>query len=159
MLTLRPIEREDLKILKIWRNQDCVRSTVREYRLLCDSDQESWYNAYLSSRRKSDFDQEILIIEGDGHYLGNGKIQFENKRCQNCVPIPIGVGGFTRVEWRNRRAELTFYLGDTKSEIYREECVHKLLEKGFNEFGFHKITWPVYGHDTNIQLYKTIFDT
>lgn len=144
MITFRPIERADLPMLKEWRNSDSVRPYVREYRYLNDSDQEEWYASYLRSRRKADFDQEILLI------LYNN--------------TPMGVGGFTRIEWRNSRAELTFYLKPLDNdytgveEDFRNICLQKLIEKAFSEYGFHKITWPVYDHDPNLALYKSIFD-
>ena len=133
MITFKPIEKSDLQILKEWRNSDSVRNYVREYRLLNDSDQEAWYNSYLASRRKADFDQEIGILNN------------------------VAVGGFTRIEWRNQRAELTFYsIDQTDEEI--KIYITFLLDKGFREFNFHKITWPVYGHDPHLELYKTIFN-
>ena len=138
MIIFKPIEKYHLVLLKEWRNSDSVRPYVREYRLLNDSDQDAWYQYYLQSRLRSDWNQEIYMIHED--------------------TIPIGVGGFTRIEWRNRRSELTFYLGNPKFEEYIEDCLINLVEKGFREFNFHKITWPVYGHDPRLELYKGILD-
>ena len=137
MITFRPIEPCDLPLLKQWRNSDQIRNYVREYRLLNDSDQEKWYSSLIASRRTADSDQEILIME-DG--TGNG----------------IGVAGFTRIEWRNRKGELTFYC--IKDEL-RKQALMAIISKGFNEFGFHKIYWPVYSHDPNIFIYQSILDT
>ena len=65
----------------------------------------------------------------------------------------VGVGGFVRIEWRNRRAEFSFYsIGGSKKEHILE-----LLRKGFYDFNFNKINWPVYGHDPNISTYRDIF--
>jgi len=143
MITFRPIDKEDLLTLKLWRNSDSVRPYVREYRYLNLSDQESWYESYLQSRRKSDFDQEIGFLMRQSDHLH------------------IGVGGFTRIEWRNRRAELTYYTNpdivwNSTSSI--KAAIEFLINKGFYEFGFHKITWPVYAHDPHLDLYKSIFD-
>src|SRR3990167_7440813 len=70
----------------------------------------------------------------------------------------IGVGGFVRTQWRNRRAELSFFIGEdtyrTKEII--KDSLEALLDLGFNTYGFHKITWPVYGHDPNLPIYKQI---
>jgi len=142
MIAFRPIERTDLPLLKKWRNSDEVRPYVREYRLLNDSDQEVWYESYLKSRRKSDFDQEIMIA-----YSGESI---------------IGVCGFTRIEWRNQRAELTYYRTDNLDVIPLESessLLNALLNKGFNEFNFHKITWPVYSHDPHLLVYQNTFKT
>src|SRR3990167_3241606 len=106
MIIFKPIEKYHLVLLKEWRNSDSVRPYVREYRLLNDSDQDAWYQYYLQSRLRSDWNQEIYMIHED--------------------TIPIGVGGFTRIEWRNRRSELTFYLGNPKFEEYIEDCLINL---------------------------------
>lgn len=156
MISFRQVEKSDLPLLKYWRNSDIVRPFVREYRLLADSDQESWYQAYLVSRRKSDWDQEIMIIESDGKYLDAANCTLLDLPDKHSIKIPIGVGGFTRIEWRNRKAELTFY---NFYQQYIKESIIALLVKGFDEFNFHKITWPVYSHDPNLSLYQTIFNT
>lgn len=134
MITCRPIERTDLPMLKRWRNSTDVMPYVREYRFLTDHDQERWYSSYLASRRTSDFDQELLILEWEGE--------------------AFGVGGFTRIEWKNRKAELSFY---SINRDYIKEALTALIDKAFNEFGFHKIYWPVYSHDPNLETYSDIF--
>ena len=138
LISLDPIEKIDLTCMMIWRNSPSVYPYVREYRLLNEHDQEKWYESYLSSRRKSDFDQDINILVYDD--------------------IPIGVCGLTRIEWKNRKGELTFYIGDDE---YRKESViiksiTYLLNHYFSSFGLHKITWPVYSHDPNIAAYAKV---
>ena len=161
MISLRPIEKTDLSMLKEWRNSEVVRPYVREYRLLNDVDQEVWYAAYLNSRRRADFDQEILIISQKvetGRYIANSNDTLDKEFALK----PIGVGGFTRIEWRNQRAELTFYLvGNNGCHDLdsRHLAINALLDKGFNEFNFHKITWPVYAHDPNLKVYQSLFNT
>src|SRR3990167_9374477 len=118
MITFRAIERGDLTNLKNARNDRFVLPFVREYRHLNDSDQEAWYNSYLASRHKADFDQDINIIEEDN----NGKI--------------LAVGGYTRIEWRNRRAEVTFY-NVSAHDIIIKDCLLEIVRTGFNHFNFH----------------------
>ena len=146
MIIFRTIDEADLGLIKIWRNDPNVLNYTREYRLVTNRDQKEWYNKYSESRRGSDFDQELYMI----------CFRKDEKDAQ----INIGVGGFTRIQWHNRRGELSLYIADLSSrrhEIY-DEVIFKLKEIGFKRFGFHKITWPVYGHDPNIELYKRHFD-
>lgn len=166
MITFKPIEKEDLPLLKQWRNSDCVRNYVREYRLLTDSDQETWYSSYISSRRKSDFDQEIMIMSLEIE-TGFSTTPLELEIHKIISNRQIGVGGFTSIQWRNQKAELTFYVAPEgrysvdgsieKSLMYLS--LKELLKKGFYEFNFHKIYWPVFGHDVNLATYQSIFKT
>lgn len=133
MIGLKPIEREDLEIIRILRNHEEIFPYVREYRLLSHDDQVEWYESYRKQRRRADWDTELMTIVED-HRI-------------------VGVGGFTRIEWRNRRAEFSFF---TLSRNVREPIL-ELLRKGFHEFGFHKITWPVYSHDPRLPIYQQIF--
>ena len=163
MITFRPIEKEDLGILKEWRNSEEVMPYVREYRYLNNTDQEKWYEGYLASRRKADFDQEIFIVQAEGPDIEEDQRSVFIKGREAMIEpimtnVPIGVGGFTRIEWKNRKAELTFYLGKQDYENVRKAAIEKILEKGFKEFGFHKIYWPVYSHDPNLSAYNNIFD-
>lgn len=140
MIKLRPIEESDLRQLKEWRNTDSVRDFTREWRLLSDNDQEEWWNAYCKNRKNVDSGQELMIIMDDRNM--------------------VGVGGFVRIEWRNRRAEFSFYIG---SDSHRdEENIKKaqklLLKKAFNEMNLHKVYWPVYSHDPNSVIYSKYWD-
>ena len=138
MIAFRSIDEKDLPLLKSWRNSQEVYQYTREYRLLTDDDQLRWYKTYLSQRRHSEFDTELYILVDD-------------KR-------DIGAGGFTRVEWRNRKAELSFYLSqDCQGERRIKECLHALIKLGFETFNLHKICWPVYEHDPKLPIYKQVF--
>ena len=72
-----------------------------------------------------------------------------------------GCGGFTRIQWRHRRAELTFYIGEDgfRTGPMVRETLLVLLRRGFLELGFNKVTWPVYGHDPSLDSYTSIFNT
>lgn len=141
MIAFRAIEKEDLEMLGNWRNSESVRSCVREYRLLSTNDQEMWYEHYQKTRRDSDWGQELMIMLKDGN--------------------SIGAGGFTRIQWRNQKAELSFYIGvdGERNALTIPEALRTLVRKGFHEFNFHKITWPVYGHDPNLDQYQKVFKT
>jgi len=144
VIVLRGLNRSDLPMLLKWRNSRGVLNYVREYRLLDMADQINWYGNYLESRRKADWGQELMVV------------------CEQPLhsdPVtPIGVGGFVRIQLHHGRAEISFYIGETKYRTKQiiKESLAKLLEMGFNQLRFNKITWPVYSHDPNLETYKSI---
>src|SRR3990167_9268340 len=116
MITFKPLEEEDLTLLQHWRNSPGVLPYVREYRFLSDYDQDKWWESYQKSRRTSEWDQELMIIQLDtgkdwktnGLSGIGGSVTFniDGKTYKG----PIGVGGFVRTQWRNRKAELSFFI-------------------------------------------------
>jgi len=71
---------------------------------------------------------------------------------------PIGVGGFTRIEWKNRKAEITFYIGDfefNRSEVVKD-TLRLIIESGFNQMNFHKLYFPVYSDNPNLKHYQDV---
>lgn len=172
MITLRPIEKEDLEMLRKWRNSPEVFPYVREYRLITRPEQEKWYENYLHQSRTSDWDTELFVLEletaaenqtwtcttttgQDSYFLNQDK-----QNVTGLVKKPIGVGGFTRVEWKNRKAEFSFYIGESEHRNTEtiKEALKLLLKKGFNEWNFNKVYWPVYEHDPNFYIYNQVFN-
>ena len=141
MITLRQIEESDLEMMKNWRNSEHVRPYVREYRFLSYQDQLEWFDQYRKQRRSSDWDTELMMIILSRH--------------------PVGIGGFTRIEWRNRKAELSFYVGNMDYFGMEQipDVLRCILDIGFKHYGFHKVTWPVYSHDPRMPIYQKVFET
>lgn len=137
-ILFKPIEKDDLDKLQSYRNDDRVRPFVREYRLLSQEDQAEWFRNYRESRHNSDWGQELMIISYGG---------------------TIAVGGFVRIEWRNQRAELSFYTPYIAMISKQMEMLEELVRRGFHEYGLNKITWPVYSHHPNLEHFKKLFRT
>jgi len=129
MIKVRALEEGDLNTIKYWRN-DSV-GMCREYRFLNYDDQKQWFQNYQRARHDSDWGQELMMINEEA------------------------VGGFVRIQWRNRRAELS-YLRSEYSEYSAREDIHTLIEMGFDHFGFNKLTWPVYSHNPYLNIIKSI---
>lgn len=146
MIEFRAVEEADLSTLQTWRNSEDVSPYVREYRYLSMFDQKIWFENYQKQRRRSDWDSELMMI------------LYRDDKHENVYPR-IGCGGFVRMEWRNRKSEFSFYLGnkDFKNEDIIWESISNLLGIGFNVFNLNKVYWPVYGHDPNLKTYKEIF--
>ncbi len=150
MIVFSSIEKNSLEPMKVIRNMNIP--FTREYRYLNDADQEKWYDSYLQQRRTSDWDTEVMIALDDDDLGGVGKAN------QPLYKI-LAVGGFVRIEWKNQRAELTCCFAKRDDKVRNKQILLQILKKGFREYNFHKITWPVYEHDTNLELYQQIFTT
>ena len=61
IVNFRQIEKEDLPLLRDWRNQERVRRCCREYRLLNMANQISWFEGISTSR----VDNMFIVIADD----------------------------------------------------------------------------------------------
>jgi len=134
-ITLRAIEYSDMAMLQRWRNSPGVMPYCRQYRPLTQQDMLQWYEL---GKKESDYNltNDLFIIE------------YNNKA--------IGVGGFVRIDWRNRKGELSFYIG-THTENTKKMvglALSALLEYAFKTLGLHKIIFPCYSFNPNIPTYK-----
>jgi len=134
-ITLRPIEKSDLGMIQRWRNQSNVLPYCRQYRPLSIRDMEAWYDK-LHIDKDYNLTNDFFIIE-------------YNKS--------IGVGGFTRIDWRNRKAELSFYVSEFDEKIVGKALLH-LVGYGFETLNLFKIYWPVYSFNPHIKVYEEYFN-
>jgi len=122
-LTLRAVEAEDLDLLKTWRNTPEIRAGVREFRLLSDEHQEQWFDSLHSDRYPSHL---MFIIDAN-------PLTEQQKS--------IGTVGLCYIDWKNKNAEISFYIGD-KNYLMAGYCVRALrclIEYGFDELGLRRI--------------------
>lgn len=83
-------------------------------------------------------------MEDEGRYL-NGQSSYTHGEYQFAIETLdqtlIGRCGFTRVDWKNRYAELGILIGDSRFRGigYGTEAVRLLCDFGFNELNLHKI--------------------
>jgi UDP-4-amino-4,6-dideoxy-N-acetyl-beta-L-altrosamine N-acetyltransferase len=117
LVIIQGIEREHLPLLKAWRNNPEVYSTLFEHELLTDTHQERWYQRLLDRTDQ----RQWLITTTDA--------------------TPIGVIGFSQLDWRNRSAEWGFYIGEMDYRMggYAAEAEFLLLDYGFNHLNLHRI--------------------
>lgn len=114
-MEFRQIEREDLPLLRDWRNQ--ILKSTREYRLLNMLNQEKWFEK-ISLERNNDM---FLIMDKE----------------------PIGVCGLTYINWKDRHAEISYYL--ERGEI--KEVYDFLKKKAFEEYGLNRLWKEIYIHN------------
>jgi hypothetical protein len=141
LIGLRAVEKEDLKLFRDWRNTTEFRRNFREVRELSLQDQEQWYES-LQHSKHINFMFTIIDLESQQ---------------------PIGAAGLLYINWINRAADFSFYLGD--KDVYIDEsdktieAVQLLVEYGFKNLNLHKIWMELYEFDfKKIDFFKNQFD-
>ncbi len=136
-IKLLPIEESDLQDLLWWRNSSDVMPYCRQYRQLSVKNMQEWYKK-LHEDKDYNLTNDLFIIEHDN-----------NK---------IGVGGFVRIDWRNRKGELSFYVGE--SSFRTQEIINKALMAivgyGFKTLNLWKIYFPIYSFNPYLSMYKEV---
>jgi RimJ/RimL family protein N-acetyltransferase len=59
----------------------------------------------------------------------------------------IGVCGLAHIDWQNRNAEFSYYIGDNgaRGKGYARHVSYLLFDYGFRELGLHRIWGEIYG--------------
>lgn len=126
---LRAVEKEDLQLLKDWRNISNFRKNFREVRELSSIDQEVWLNQLQNNKH---FNYMFTIVD-----LSTQK--------------PIGAAGLLYINWIIRSADFSFYIGKDEAYIdndgFAEEATQLLLDYGFHNLNLHKIWMELYEFD------------
>lgn len=127
LVNLRALEREDLEKLRDWRNSPCVRAYTREYRLLNMENQHQWFESLVNDRNNIMF----------GIAIKDGSL--------------IGVCGLTHIDWKNRNAEVSIYLGEQKWQTkgYASDSLNTLIHYAFLELGLHRIYAVIFGYNND----------
>jgi RimJ/RimL family protein N-acetyltransferase len=136
-VSLRALEKEDLEILKEWRNSKHVRKSTREYKLLNMINQKNWFESIHQLNPPREIMFGIL-----------------NKRKKL-----IGVTGLTYIDWKNRNSEISIYFytknWQTKSEA--KEVINLILEYGFEELNLHRLYVEIFSlMKENIKLFSNL---
>lgn len=125
MIILKAIERKDLETIRQWRNT--WKSYFRQYKELTEADQEKWFN--------SDFRGTDIMF---GIYENNENNKLI-KMITDDIDYLIGVCGLTYIDWKNRNADLSLYIGETYVDERALEALNLLFNYGFNELGLERI--------------------
>jgi hypothetical protein len=131
-IAFRQLEREDLSQLRDWRNSPAIRSRTREFKPLNMADQEKWFSSYNNSNI-------MFAIEKKGKL--------------------IGVCGLTHLDWKNRSAELSWYIGDGnyKAKGLGRHIIYLLCSYAFDEIGLWRFWGEVYEIDDKlVPMYKAL---
>lgn len=141
LVGLRAVEKEDLIILRDWRNNPNFRKNFREVRELSLIDQEGW----LESLYKTKHINFMFVI-----------VRLTDNK-------PIGAAGLLYINWINRSADFSFYIGEENAYIddkgYSLEAVQLLIDYGFKNLNLNKIWMELYEFDhSKINFFKNNFN-
>lgn len=130
LVSLRAVAKEDLPLLMEWRNKPHFRQYFREYKELNLQNQEAWFNNIVLGDKNTIMFTVVLNDENS---------------------TPIGCCGLCYINWVNRNADLSLYIGHKDYYIddlgYAEEACRLLFEYGFGEINLHKIWTEIYEFD------------
>lgn len=102
----------------------------------------------------SSFEDETRWADGQSSYT-RGEYQFGVETLEQRAFI--GRCGFTRVDWKNRLAELGILIGDAafRGRGYGSDAVRVLCAFGFRELNLHKIKATVFDfNETALRAYE-----
>ena len=121
---LVPLREEDIELIRKWRNGQI--DYLRQDKLLTKHEQIAYYNQVI---KKSFYEKTP------------GMVLFSFTLENNC----IGYGGFVHINWKLKKAELSFLLDTNRTkelEIYKKEFgifLKIILGIGFKQIFFNKI--------------------
>ena len=133
LVRFRPIEKEDLQQLREWRNDPEIKKFTREYRELSMQNQMQWLESLAKDKNTVMFAVETK----------KGKL--------------IGVTGLTYIDWKNRGAEVSIYVGDKKykGRGYGTDALKTLMGYGFRELNMHMLFGEIFEYNkANIGLFE-----
>ena len=125
-MAIRAMEKSDLPIVQVWRNDDSIRRYFREYREFSLAQKEQWYESMIQNDK---FEMFVMVSKADG---------------------PVGVCGLTYIDWKNRHADLHFAIYKDQAWIddkYSNIFYPAVLEYAFNSLGLNKVYVEVYEND------------
>ena len=136
-LSLGPLRRHHLDGYAEWRNQDRIRHCCREYSLLTMVNQEDWFESVSRDRTNEMF--EICVV----NYPYSG--------------MPCGVCGLTHINWKDRHAEVSIYIGDPEYEGrgVGTWTLGRLAEIAFAEYALQRLWAEIYEFNlSSIRLFE-----
>lgn len=135
---LRAVEKEDLELLKNWRNNPIFRKNFREHRELNQLNQEKWFEKTVVN--PNDF---MFVI-----------VDLVSKEA-------IGAAGLLYTNWITRSADFSFYIGLDDlyiDEKFAPDAIKLLLNYGFNNLNLNKVWMELYEFDLKkLKIFKEIF--
>lgn len=136
---LAPLEREHLEKIRNYRNSQM--DVLRQYRPLTEYDQEKWF-----AKISEDNTQAIFAI----------KLKQDNKNKF------IGYCGLTNIDYRNKRAELSFLVDPKRAgnlKVYKIDflsVLEMICKYGFEELNLNKIFTDTYSfRDAHISVLES----
>jgi RimJ/RimL family protein N-acetyltransferase len=129
---LRQLEREDLEIVKNWRNENVL--CLRQFKLINELDQDNFYNE----------NKDIYVVVTEVNEL------FDFDRL-------CGMLGLTYIDWKNRSAEVSIITEDYSNIEKFSSSIYQFIRYAFLELGFNRLYNEVYKFDSaKKELWKSL---
>lgn len=118
-ITLEPIERFDLGLLKEWRNDPEIMQRTRQWRELTDEDQSVWFETLYKGKWPENLMWTIRIDDDER----------------------VGVCGLCHTDWIGRSAEVSIYVGDKEwqNKGIATEAIQQLKSIAFDRLNLDNI--------------------
>ena len=129
---LRAIERDDLPVLMVWRNQPEYRRYFREYRELSSLHQEQWFENKVMNDEHTEM---FAIVDLQTNEL-------------------LGACGLCYIDWINRNADFSIYIGKDGvyiDDVYAIDASRVMMKYGFEELNLHRLWAEIYDFDNQKQ--------
>ncbi len=139
-VTLSPVEREHLGLLKRWRNDPAIRGRYFPSLPSTDLGQEVWYDRMIKGGR------DVFFL-----------VRYSERLRPGAVAPPVGYAAISEVDWRKRRAVASIILGESKywGKGLGHEVLSLLFAYAFCEMGLHKVSIYIYSdNERSIRLFK-----
>lgn len=121
---LVPLRQQDIELIRVWRNAQ--RDVLRQTEILTEEAQKAYFAKFVWPHVGVRYPPQILYS-----FLSEGEC--------------IGYGGFTHIDWKAKRAELSFLLDPERvkdPEVYKKNflCFLGQIRKEAHEiWGLHRI--------------------
>jgi len=133
---LRNITKNDLSLIRDWRNSLGIREFNTQFILLDMKNQENWYNEIM----KKSSNRKMFIIQD---YLRN----------------PIGICGLIHIDKKNKNASIAIMIGKSsfQGQGYGTISLKKLVNFGFQKLNLHRISAEVFEYNlSSIRIFEKL---
>lgn len=142
-LNLEPLDSTDIGLARSWRNSWAVWRWCRQDDLISDVEQVRWFN------RQSE-DRTIRMY----------KIVAEmptKDDAEKTTRGPIGVCGFTSIDFLHRRAEFSLYLApEMQGKGIGPLALNLLLQHGFTNLGFNLVWGETFDENPAAKVFEKL---
>ncbi len=135
-INLRPVTRNDLEVIKNWRNQNGIWEFNTQYIFLNMTNQRNWF-------------KQITSIESNRKMF---IIMYKQK-------IPLGVCGLINIDKENNSAEVAIIIGNKQfhGKGLGSESLYQLVKYGFSKLKLHKIKAEIFEFNTiSFELFEKL---
>lgn len=131
-VSLGTISKSHLEKLRKWRNCQEISQWCRQYDLISDFQQDNWF-------AKINSDSTIKMYTVTDHAQ------------------VVGVCGLTSIDWHNRRAEFSLYIGpEHHQKGHGKAALKTLLMHAFNNFGLHLIWGETFEGNIAYKMFESL---